>query len=152
MGKSKGSGENSKKAAGNARKEAAASAKQAEQARKNAAVEDAKWQQGAKGSSKAYEATPNNHNVADFLDTAGTKELPKPRRQRRRRQSEKRCSPPKKQISLPRAKAASRPRRRTRPRRVALTMPSPRSLVGAVRKSCLAYRLLVSTMLSTPYR
>lgn len=53
MAPRKSAGENSKKAAGQARKAEAAAAKQAEKDRQKAAVEDAKWQQGAKSNAKA---------------------------------------------------------------------------------------------------
>lgn len=50
----KGKGENSKKAAGNAKKAEVAAQKQATQNAKQEAAESQKWQDGAKDNSKAY--------------------------------------------------------------------------------------------------
>ena len=50
----KSGGENTKKAAGNARKAEAAAAKQAVRDRESERVETEKWKQGAKDTSKAY--------------------------------------------------------------------------------------------------
>lgn len=54
MAGKKGGGENSKKAAGNARKAEAAAQKQAAKDRDTEVQESAKWSKGAKDNSKAY--------------------------------------------------------------------------------------------------
>jgi hypothetical protein len=48
-------GENSKKAAGNAKKAEVAAQKQAAENQKKAAAEEQEWKKGSKDSSKAYE-------------------------------------------------------------------------------------------------
>ena len=51
----KGKGENTKKAAGNAKKAEVAAQKKAVEDSKREAVEDKKWQQGSKDTSKTYD-------------------------------------------------------------------------------------------------
>ena len=54
MAPRKGAGENSKKAAGQARKAEAAAGKQAAKQKEVAAEEDKEWSKGAKSNAKAY--------------------------------------------------------------------------------------------------
>jgi hypothetical protein len=51
----KGKGENTKKAAGNAKKAEVAAQKKAVESQKQEAAETKKWEQGSKDNSKAYE-------------------------------------------------------------------------------------------------
>ena len=64
MAKSKGAGENSKKAAGQARKAEAAAAKKGAAAQQAAAAEDAQWAEGAKSNAKKEEAAAKKAEAA----------------------------------------------------------------------------------------
>lgn len=75
MGKSKGSGENSKKAAGNAKKAEAAARKQADVDAKQAAVEDEYWSEGAKGKNNKKELAAKKAQEAKAAKAARDAEL-----------------------------------------------------------------------------
>jgi hypothetical protein len=84
-GKRGSTGENSKKAAGQARKAEAAANKKAAKDRELETAKAAEWQSGAKDNSRKYVAVQISLSSAASVLTCGTEKHQQPRQRKRRR-------------------------------------------------------------------